>query len=282
MSEYKNRSVCKSLPGCLVLGYDHPVIHPTAIIEKGAQLHPDVEVGACAFVGSCAKIAEGCVIMHHATVGGNTTLGKNNKIHPYAYVGGPTQDLKYAGGDPELIIGDDNDFREFCTVHCGTTVEVPTRIGSRNHFLSYTHIAHDCQVGNHIVMSNNATLAGHVVVDDYAIIGGLSPVHQFVHVGAYTMIGGGSVLVKDLPPFMLAQGNHARLADINKVGMERNGFSQEEIEDAFRAFKIFYRGHTFEHLLEHLSNALNIEGRVYKALELFLKNCKRGLITGGH
>jgi len=261
------------------------MIHPTAIIENGASLHSSVEVGAYAYVGGRAKIGEGCVVMHHATVDGNTTLGQNNRVHPYAYVGGQTQDLKYKGGDPALIIGDDNNFREFVTVHCGTTEEIPTRIGSHNHFLSYVHIAHDCQGGSHIVMSNNATLGGHVVVDDYAIIGGFTPVHQFVHIGAYVMVAGGSVLVKDLPPFMMAHGNHATLAGINKVGMERNGFTQEEIEDVFKAFKIFRKPHTFEHLPDYLLADLNKEGRVLKILLDYLSSLKmgtmRGIVTGG-
>ncbi len=258
-----------------------PNIHPTAIVSSSAQLHDSVEIGAYAFVGPKVKLDEGCVVCHHATVDGHTTLGARNKIHPYAYIGGATQDLKFKGGEPELLIGEDNDFREFCTVHSGTTEEIPTRIGSHNHFLAYTHIAHDCQVGSHIVMSNNATLAGHVIVDDYAIIGGLAGVHQFVHVGAYTMLGGASALVKDFPPFMLAQGNHATLGGINKVGMERNGFTQEEIEEAFRAFKIFHRGHTFENYAKYLLEQLNPEGRVCQMLTKFLEHCERGLITGG-
>jgi UDP-N-acetylglucosamine acyltransferase len=259
-------------------------VHPTAIIEKGSALHPTVEVGAYAYVGSRVKAGEECVIMHHATVDGNTTLGRRNRVHPYAYVGGLTQDLKYNGGDPALVIGDENDFREFVTVHCGTTDEIPTRIGSHNHFLSYVHIAHDCQVGSHIVMSNNATLGGHVVVDDYAIIGGFTPVHQFVHIGSYVMVAGGSVLVKDLPPFMMAHGNHAALVGINKVGMERNGFAQEDIEEAFRAFKIFRKPHTFEHLPEYLSADLKKDGKVLKILLDYIGTLKpgtmRGLVTG--
>lgn len=256
------------------------MIHPTAIIETGAQIASDVRVGAYAYVGAQVKLGKGCVIDHHATVEGNTTMGEGNHVHTYAYVGGPTQDLKYTGGTPALIIGDDNDFREFCTIHCGTTVEIPTRIGSHNHFLSYSHVAHDCQLGSHIIMSNNATLGGHARVDDHATISGLAAVHQFVHIGEYAFLGGGSILVKDAPPYMMAQGNHATLAGINKVGMERNGFTQEEIEEAFKAFKIFHRGHTFEHLPKHLRENLNPEGRVCRAFVEFLKDCKRGLAGG--
>ncbi len=256
-------------------------IHPTAIINKGAQLHESVSVGAYAVIGENVKIGEGTCIGHHATVDGNTTMGKNNKIHPYAYVGGETQDLKFKGGKPELLIGDDNNFREFCTIHCGTTEEIPTRIGSHNHFLAYTHVAHECQVGRHIIMSNNATLAGHVTVEDFAIIGGLTPVHQFVRIGAYSMLGGACGLAKDLPPFMMGQGNHATIVNINKVGMERNGFTQEDIEDAFRAFKIFRRGHTFENIPKYLEENLNPEGRVCQMLVKFLKGSKRGIAASG-
>ena len=254
------------------------MIHPTAIIEKGAQLHPSVTVGPYAYVGSRAKIAEGTSIGHHATVDGNTTLGKNNIVHPYAYVGGRTQDLKYKGGDPELLIGDSNTFREFSTVHCGTTEEVPTRIGDHNLFLTYTHIAHECQIGSHNILSNSVQLAGHVELHDHVIIGGLSCVHQFVRLGSYCMLGGGSALGKDIPPFMMAAGYNAPLISINKVGLERNGFSQEEIEEAFRAYKIFYRGHTWENVPKYLEENLKNDGRVYQIISGFIKEAKRGIV----
>ena len=257
------------------------MVHITAIIEKGAKLHPSVEVGAYAYIGSRAKIGEGSVVMHHATVDGNTTMGKNNRVHPYSYVGGQTQDLKYKGGDPELLIGDDNNFREFCSIHCGTTEEIATRIGDHNLFLTYSHVAHDCQLGNDIILSGGATLARHIIVDDHAIISGFSAVHQFVHIGQYAILGGGSALVKDVPPFMMAAGNHASLVGINKVGLERNGFTQEEIEDAFRAFKIFHRGHTFENLPKYLTEQLTKDGRILKAFLEFMPTAKRGLVTGG-
>lgn len=253
--------------------------HPTAIIDRLAQLHDSVEVGAYAYVGPNVKIGEGCTIGHHATVDGRTTLGKNCKIHPYAYIGGQTQDLKYKGGNPELIIGEGNTFREFATAHCGTTEEIPTRIGNNNLFLTYTHVAHECQIGNNNILSNAVQLAGHVELGDHVIIGGMSCVHQFVRLGSYCMLGGGSALGKDIPPFMMAAGYNASLISINKVGLERNGFNQEEIENAFRAYKIFHRGHTWENVPKYVEENLG-EGRVREMILEFLKNAnpKRGIV----
>jgi UDP-N-acetylglucosamine acyltransferase len=253
-------------------------IHPTAIIEKGAKLASDVTVGAYAYIGAQVTIGEGCSIGHHATVDGKTTLGKKNKLHPYAYIGGPTQDLKFAGGSPELFIGNDNTFREFTTVNCGTVEAIPTRIGNGNLFLTYTHVAHECDIGHHNIFSNSVQIAGHVTIADFNVVGGLTGIHQFVNIGSYCMVGGASGLTKDLPPFMIGQGNHAVLAGFNKVGMERAGFSQEEIEDAFRAFKIFRRRHTFENIPKYLQEQLNPEGRVFKMLVEFLGKSKRGIV----
>ncbi len=254
-------------------------IHPSAIIEQGAELADGVQIGPYAYIGGRVKLGEGTVISHHATVDGVTSMGEQNFVHPYAYVGGPTQDMKFTGGHPELIIGSHNNFREFCTVHCATTEQTTTRIGDFNNFLAYVHIAHECQVGNSNVFSNNTTLAGHVMVGNHVGIGGLTAIHQFTRIGDYAFIGGCSAVVKDVPPMMIAAGNHATVAGINKVGLERNGFSVEEIDDAFRAFKVlFVEGHTFDHLPEHLRARVKSQKILDLIIPFIEAKSDRGLI----
>ena len=167
-------------------------IHPTAIIEKGAQIADGVEIGAYAYIGSQVKIGAGSCVFHHATVDGFTTLGERNQIFPYAFIGGKTHDLKYKGGLPGLVIGDDNVFREYSTAHMATSDGTFTIVGNRNNILAYSHIAHDCVVGDNIVMSSHAALGGHVKVEDHAVIGWGSGVHQFCRIGAYAMLSASS------------------------------------------------------------------------------------------
>lgn len=216
-------------------------IHPTAIIESGAVLGDDVEVGAYAYIGGSVKIGKGTIIAHHATVDGNTVIGEYNQIFPYAYIGGKTHDLKYRGGNPGLIIGDRNVFREYTTAHLATRDGEYTVIGNDNNILAYSHIAHDCIVGNKIVMSSHAALGGHVVLEDYVVIGWGSGAHQFCRIGEYAMLSASSKLVKDLPPFLMADGSPAEVCAINKINMQRNGFSSEEIDIAYSAFKFIYK-----------------------------------------
>lgn len=216
-------------------------IHPTAIIESGASLDEDVEVGAYAYVGGNVRIGKGTVIAHHATVDGNTVIGEYNQIFPYAYIGGKTHDLKYRGGNPGLIIGDRNVFREYTTAHLATRDGEYTIIGNDNNILAYSHIAHDCIVGNKIVMSSHAALGGHVILEDYVVIGWGSGAHQFCRIGEYAMLSASSKLVKDLPPFLMADGSPAEVCAINKINMQRNGFSSEEIDIAYSAFKLIYK-----------------------------------------
>ncbi len=216
-------------------------IHPTAIIEKGAELATDVEVGAYAYIGAEAKIDSGTIIAHHATVDGNTKIGKDNQIYPYAFIGGKTHDLKFKGGTPGLVIGDRNVFREYTTAHLATADGNDTIIGDDNNILAYSHIAHDCIVGSKIVMSSHAALGGHVIVEDNAVIGWGSGAHQFCRIGAYAMLSASSKLVKDLPPFFMADGSPAEVCAINKINMQRNGFTVEEIDVAYSAFKLIYK-----------------------------------------
>jgi UDP-N-acetylglucosamine acyltransferase len=229
-------------------------IHPTAIIENGAELADGVEVGAYAYIGAEAKIGEGTIVAHHATVDGNTIIGKENQIYPYAFIGGKTHDLKYKGGNPGLVIGDRNVFREYTTAHLATADATNTIIGNDNNILAYSYIAHDCIVGNKIVMSSHAALGGHVIVEDNAVIGWGSGAHQFCRIGAYAMLSASSKLVKDLPPFFMADGSPAEVCAINKINMQRNGFTVEEIDIAYSVFKLIYkRRFTRSHALEELT-----------------------------
>ena len=216
-------------------------IHPTAIIESGARLEEGVTVGAYAFIGASVQIGAGTRVGHHAVVEGRTSIGRNCEIFPYACLGLKTQDLKYRGGNPGLRIGDRNVFREFCTVHAATFDGDFTVIGDDNLFLAYSHVAHDCLIGNNVIMSNNATLAGHVQVDDHVIFGGLSGAHQFCRIGTRSMIGGCSKIVQDVPPYLIADGNPALIRSYNKVGLERAGYDPEQISRIKQAYRTFYR-----------------------------------------
>ena len=246
-------------------------IHPTAIIESGAVLGDDVEVGAYAYIGGSVKIGKGTIIAHHATVDGNTVIGEYNQIFPYAYIGGKTHDLKYRGGHPGLIIGDRNVFREYTTAHLATRDGEYTVIGNDNNILAYSHIAHDCIVGNKIVMSSHAALGGHVVLEDYVVIGWGSGAHQFCRIGEYAMLSASSKLVKDLPPFLMADGSPAEVCAINKINMQRNGFSSEEIDIAYSAFKLIYKRRLSRtNAVEELSRKDYSQSRVAQSIIRFM------------
>ena len=217
-------------------------IHPTALVDPGADLGDGVEIGAYCIVGADVVLGDGCVLQSHVVVDGPTEIGERNVFHSFCSVGGRTQDLKYAGEPTFLRIGSDNTFREFCTLNRGTAVGEATVIGSHNHLLAYSHVAHGCVVGDHCIFSNNGTLAGHVVVEDHAIIGGLSAVHQFCRIGRHAMIGGCTKIVQDVPPFCIADGNPAAVRAVNSVGLERHGFAAETIKVLRKAHKLIYGG----------------------------------------
>lgn len=253
-------------------------IHPTAIIKPGAQLADDVTVGEYAYIGSNVRLGSGCVIHHHATVAGRTTLGKDNIVFSYAYIGGLTHDLKYVGGEPGLIIGDYNVFREFCTVHVATKAEDCTKIGNFNTFLAYSHVAHDCVIGDHVIMSAKVALGGHVVIEDFANIGGITAIHQFCHIGKYAMVGAASKVSQDVPPFMLTDGNPARVRYINVVNLQRHGFSSERIDQVKRLFKLFYvDGLNRQQALDRLTN-FPIDPDLRSAMLDFISNSTRGFV----
>ena len=217
-------------------------IHPTAVIDARAQIGSGCEVGPYCVVGPDVVLGDDCWLQHHVSLSGPSRIGAGNQFFSFAAIGQRTQDLKYAGEPTHLEIGDGNTFREFVTVNRGTAPGASTRIGSRNHFLAYCHIAHDCTVGSDVVFSNNGTLAGHVTVEDHVILGGFTAVHQFCHIGKLAMTGGCSKIVQDVPPFMIADGNPARVRGINKVGLERHSISAEAARALKEAYRILYRG----------------------------------------
>ncbi len=219
-------------------------IHPTAVIDKEAELDSSVSVGPYAIINGKVQIDAGTTIAAHAVVSGPTKIGKNNTISSFTTVGGDPQDLKYDGEPTELIIGDGNRIREYASIHRGTVQGGgKTVIGDKNLLMSYIHIAHDCIIGNGVIMSNVATMAGHVEVDDCATIGGLVAVHQFARIGKYSYIGGVSGINLDVPPFVIITGtrNRTRISGINKVGLRRRGFTRETIAQIDTAYRIIFR-----------------------------------------
>jgi len=253
-------------------------VHPTAIVAPGARLHPSVEVGPYAIIGSKVEIGAGTTVGPHAVIEGRTRLGERNRVFQFASVGAQPQDLKYAGEDSALEIGNENLIREFTTLHKGTTGGGGvTRIGDRNLFMAYAHVAHDCQVGSGCVFANGATLGGHVEVGDHAILGGLAAVHQFTRIGRHAFVAGGSMVVMDVPPFCTAQGDRAELVGVNSVGLSRHGFSEEQIVRVKEAYRILFRSKLpLEEAVERLRAELGDQTEIQVLLG-FVTTSQRGL-----
>src|SRR5437868_3843267 len=257
-------------------------IHPTAIVESGAKLADDVDVGAYAFIGATAVIGARSHIHHHATVEGHTTMGAECEVFPYACLGAKTQDLKFKGGSPGVQIGDRNVFREYVTVHAATNDGDFTTVGNDNTILAYTHIAHDCVVGSSIVMSNGVMLAGHVTVEDHVVIGGYGGVHQFCRLGAHAMLSATAKLVHDLPPFFIADGTPAVVRAYNKIGLERHGYTVEQLERVRSLYRILYRdGLNRTQALEKLAAHPQAGGEEVQRILAFAAKSERGLAPGG-
>jgi len=218
------------------------MIHPTAIVHPGSKLGEGVSVGPYSIIGEHVEIGAGTAIGAHVVIEGRTRIGSGNRIFAHSVLGGAPQDKKYAGEPTRLEIGDRNMIREFCTFNCGTAQDAgTTRIGSDNWIMAYVHVAHDCQVGNHTIFANAASIAGHVHVGDYAVLGGFTGVHQFVLIGAHAMTAGATLLLQDLPPYVMAAGNSAKPFGINSEGLKRRGFGEEQIAEIRRAYKTLYR-----------------------------------------
>lgn len=257
-------------------------IHPTAIIDSGAQLADGVEIGAYSIIGPNVVLDENCWVGNHVNLTGHSTFGKNNKIYHFCSLGEIPQDRKYAGEITKLSVGDNNTIREYCTFNTGTTAAVGgheiTKIGSNNLIMAYSHVAHDCVVGNHTIFSNGATLAGHVTIGDWVVLGGLIAVHQFCIIGEHAMVAGYSAIFKDVPPYVLASGARAEPKGINIEGLKRRGFSAEQIEHIKQAYKLLYR----DNLPYDEAKELIIESAATQPeLEVFIKffnNSTRSII----
>ena len=218
------------------------MIHPSAIVHPAAKLAAGVSVGPYSIIGEHVEIGEGTTIGPHVLIEGRTRIGAQNRIFAFSALGGAPQDKKYAGEPTALEIGDRNIVREYCTFNCGTAQDAgTTRIGSDNWIMAYVHVAHDCQVGNNTIFSNAASIAGHVHVGDYAVLGGFTGVHQFVQIGAHSMTAGATLLLQDLPPYVMAAGNDCKPFGINAEGLKRRGFSEDQIAEIRRAYKTLYR-----------------------------------------
>lgn len=257
-------------------------IHPTAIVEPGAQVGADVELGAYAYVGGEVTLGPGTKLHHHASVEGFTTFGAGCEIFPYACIGGKTQDLKFKGGKTGLRVGDRNVFREYVTIHCATNDGEFTTVGSDNTLLANCHIAHDSVIGNHVIMSNGVVIAGHVTIEDHVVIGGYGGVHQFGRVGAYAMLSAYAKLVHDLPPFFIADGTPAEIRAINKVGLERNGFTPPQLDRVKQIYRTLYRdGLNRSQALEKLATHPEAASAEFQQILAFAKASERGLAPGG-
>ncbi|MBE0505749.1 MAG: acyl-ACP--UDP-N-acetylglucosamine O-acyltransferase [Marinospirillum sp.] len=246
-------------------------MHPTALIDPRAQLADDVEVGPYSIIGSDVSIGAGSIIGPHVVIRGTTVMGERNHIFQFASVGEDCQDKKYKGEPTRLEIGNDNVIRECATIHRGTTQDQGiTRIGSRNLFMAYAHVAHDCIVGNDCILANQATLAGHVHVDDFAILGGMVAVHQFSRVGAHAMCGGGSIILKDIPAYVMVSGHPAETHGINYEGLKRRGFSKEAMQALRHAYKVVFRqGMILQDAIAELE-----QGELLPEVEVFLNSIK--------
>ncbi|HEX2544832.1 MAG TPA: acyl-ACP--UDP-N-acetylglucosamine O-acyltransferase [Ramlibacter sp.] len=217
-------------------------IHPTAIVDPQAQLEAGVRIGPYTLIGPHVRIGAGTVVAGHVVIEGHTTIGRDNRIFQFCSVGAANQDKKYQGEPCELVIGDRNTIREFCTLHVGTVQDkAATRIGNDNWIMNYTHVAHDCVVGNRTTLANNTTLGGHVELGDWVTVGGLTGIHQFVKVGAHAMVGFASAVSQDVPPYMLVDGNPLAVRGINTVGLRRRDFSNERIAAIKQMHKLLYR-----------------------------------------
>jgi UDP-N-acetylglucosamine acyltransferase len=254
-------------------------IHSTAVIDPKARIAPDAEIGPYVVIGPDVEIGPGCWIGPHSVITGRTRFGANNRVYQFCSIGEAPQDKKYAGEPTRLEIGDNNIIREFCTFNCGTAQDAgATRIGSDNWIMAYVHLAHDCQVGNRTIFANNAQLAGHVHVGDHAILGGFTGVHQFCHVGAHSITGISSVVLQDIPPYIMASGNPAKPYGINSEGLKRRGYDTAAIAGLKRAYKTLYRsGLTLDQARGELEGQVG-ECPEIRAMLDFLAGSTRGIV----
>ncbi len=254
------------------------MIDKTAIIYGGAAIDPSTDIGPFSVIKDGVRIGKDNKIASHVVIEGNTEIGDGNKIFQFASLGSAPQDLKYKGEDTKLVIGNNNIIREYVTMNPGTvTGNGITTVGDYNLFMMHVHIAHDCVIGSRTVLANNATLAGHIEIQDYVILGGLCAIHQFVRIGESALIAGGSMVVQDIPPYLVASGDRAKIYGINRIGLERRGFPKEEIEKIKNAFKILYRSKvTVKIAVEKIFQEIGGGAQIEKFTD-FIINSKRGI-----
>jgi len=254
-----------------------PRIHRTAIIDKKAELADGVEIGPFCVVGKGVKLGRNTKLMSHVVIE-HAEIGQDCVVYPFSSIGLPPQDIKYDGENTKVEIGDNNIIREYITIHrASVSGDGVTRIGDGNFLMAYVHIAHDCQIGNHVVMANATTLAGHVVIEDFAFIGGLVAVHQFTRIGAYSMIGGFSAIPQDIPPYTTAAGERAKLYGLNTIGLKRKDFSDAQIKDLKKAYKILFRSKlTLKDAISKVKNEFGDNKDVMLFIQFIEKN-KRGI-----
>ena len=259
------------------------LIHPTAVIHANAELHPTVQVGAYAVIGDKVKIGAGTVIGTHAIVEGPTIIGEGNEIFPGAAIGLEPQDLKYDGSPSWVRIGDRNKIREYVTINRATSAGEATVIGNHNLLMAYVHVAHNCQIEDSVVIANSVSLAGHVHIESKAVIGGVLGIHQFVHIGSLAMVGGMSRIDRDVPPYMLVEGNPSRVRSLNLVGLKRAGITAAELASLKKAFRLLYRSEfTLKSALEELEllpNNPNLQ-HLHHFLQMSQLPGRRGPIAG--
>ncbi len=253
-------------------------IHSTAIVHPNARIAEDVEIGPYSVIGEHVAIGKGTKIDSHVLIEGWTTIGERNHIFPFSSIGTPPQDIGYRDEETYLIIGNDNVIRECATVHRATTKEDrKTVIGNKNFLMAYSHVAHDCKLGNNIIMANSVALGGHIVIGDHAILGGIVAVHQFARIGSYAIIGGQSAVTLDIPPYVSAAGNRAQLYGLNLVGLKRKGFSDQSIATLKKAYKIIFRsGLTQDEAIRNVLDEFPHSEEV-NALAEFIRTSKRGI-----
>ncbi|MDT0582740.1 MULTISPECIES: acyl-ACP--UDP-N-acetylglucosamine O-acyltransferase [Alteromonadaceae] len=255
------------------------MIHSSSVIAESAKIGKNVQIGPFCYIGENVEIGDNCVLTSHVVVKGDTKIGRNNVFFQFCSIGEDCQDKKYAGETTYLEIGDDNVFRESCTIHRGTTQDQSiTKIGNRNLLMVNTHLAHDCMVGDDNIFANNCTVAGHVHVGNQVILGGMTAVHQFCHIGSHAFTGGGAIVLKDVPPYVMVSGIKHIPQGINSEGLRRRGFTSDSIMAIKRAYKVIYRnGNTTDQALPLLNEMAETHAEV-KILADFVASSKRGIV----
>jgi len=251
-------------------------IHPTAIVDKHAELGPGVTIGAFSIIGPKVKIGANTHVGSHVTITGNTTIGSNNRIHSYAFIGTEPQDSGYHGEDTRLVVGDNNIIREYVTMSVATTkLDWLTSVGNANMIMSYCHVAHDCEIGDGTVLANCLNMSGHVKIEDYAVIGGIVGIHQFVTVGKLSFIGGLSRITQDVPPFFVSEGNNARVRCVNTVGLKRHDFDEARIEALDDAYRLLYMSDKpFNQCIQELKHQPGLTADVQYLLQFYHKTAE--------